>query len=69
MAAAEEPTGFEHLGFDPATYEALEVDFDNVLGELGADAQLERFRLEFETLYRALKKSHESEKRLLKKCR
>ena len=69
MAAAEEPTGFEHLGFDPAAYEALEVDFDNVLGELGADAQLERFRLEYETLYRALKKSHESEKRLLKKCR
>lgn len=40
-----------------------------MLAELGADAQLERFRLEYETLYRALKKSHESEKRLLKKCR
>jgi len=40
-----------------------------VLQELGADSQLERFRLEYETLYRALKKSHESEKRLVKKCR
>ena len=34
-----------------------------VLSEIGADSQLERFRLEYETLYRALKKSHESEKR------
>lgn len=64
-----EPAGFEHLGFDSATYEALEVDFDNVLSELEADPLLERFRLEYETLYRALKKSHESERRLLKKCR
>ena len=40
-----------------------------MLQELGADSQLERFRLEYETLYRALKKSHESEKRLVKKCR
>ena len=40
-----------------------------VLLELGADSQLERFRLEYETLHRALKKSHESEKRLMKKCR
>ena len=40
-----------------------------VLSELTSDAQLEHFRLEYETLYRALKKSHESEKRLVKKCR
>eukprot|EP00966_Prymnesium_polylepis_P202554 4692606-Prymnesium_polylepis.1 len=60
MAAASgaDEAGFEHLGFDPAAFEALEVDFDNVLGELVNDAQLERFRLEYETLYRALKKSH-----------
>ena len=30
---------------------------------------LERFRVEYEKLHRALKKSHESEKRLIKKCR
>ena len=48
---------------------ALEADFESVLQELGADPQLERFRLEYETLYRALKKSHESEKRLVKKCK
>lgn len=30
---------------------------------------MERFRSEYEKLHRALKKSHESEKRLIKKCR
>jgi len=33
------------------------------------DKSLERFRHEYEKLHRALKKSHESEKRLIKKCR
>jgi len=61
--------GFEQLGFDQQAFEALETDFENVLSELTSDAQLEHFRLEYETLYRALKKSHESEKRLVKKCR
>ena len=40
-----------------------------MLLELGANEMVERFRLEYETLYRALKKSHESEKRLMKKCK
>ncbi len=34
-----------------------------------SDKSLEHFRLEYEKLHRALKKSHESEKRLTKKCR
>ena len=55
--------------FEQSHFEVLESDFENVLQELGADPQLERFRLEYETLYRALKKSHESEKRLVKKCK
>ncbi len=33
------------------------------------DKSLERFRIEYEKLHRALKKSHESEKRLMHKCR
>lgn len=33
------------------------------------DKSLERFRQEYDKLHRALKKSHESEKRLIKKCR
>ena len=40
-----------------------------LLQELSQNAALELFRGEYETLYRALKKSHESEKRLIKKCR
>ena len=40
-----------------------------VLQELVGDKSLERFRQEYDKLHRALKKSHESEKRLIKKCR
>jgi len=39
------------------------------LQELAGDASLERFRLEYEKLHRALKASHENEKKLLKKCK
>ena len=40
-----------------------------MLRELVGDKSLEKFRVEYEKLHRALKKSHESEKRLIKKCR
>ena len=40
-----------------------------MLQELVGDKSLERFRSEYDKLHRALKKSHESEKRLIKKCR
>ena len=33
------------------------------------DKSLEKFRIEYEKLHKALKKSHESEKRLMQKCR
>lgn len=33
------------------------------------DRSLEKFRNEYEKLHKALKKSHESEKRLMQKCR
>jgi chromosome segregation ATPase len=52
-----------------SAFEALERDFQEVLGELMGDQSLEKFRLEYEKLHRALKKSHEQEKRLVKKCR
>mmetsp|Transcript_1947 Transcript_1947/g.5495 ORF Transcript_1947/g.5495 Transcript_1947/m.5495 type:complete len:846 (-) Transcript_1947:110-2647(-) len=57
----------EHL--ESSAFEALEKDFQEVLQELIGDKSLEHFRLEYEKLHRALKKSHESEKRLIKKCR
>ena len=47
--------------------ETLERDFQGVMQDLGGEDNLERFRLEYEKLHRALKKSHESEKRLIKK--
>ncbi|XP_024519422.1 cilia- and flagella-associated protein 58-like [Selaginella moellendorffii] len=56
-------------GFELKAFEALERDFQEVLQELQADKSLDRFRIEYEKLHRALKKSHESEKRLIKKCR
>jgi len=39
------------------------------LQELAGDASLERFRLEYEKLHRALKASHENEKKLLRRCK
>merc|ERR1719482_2291598 len=55
--------------FEALAFEALEKDFQEVLTELVGDKSLEHFRLEYEKLHRALKKSHESEKKLVKKCR
>ncbi|KAI8483082.1 hypothetical protein Bbelb_392380 [Branchiostoma belcheri] len=48
---------------------AVSVMFPQVLNELMGDKSLEKFRVEYEKLHRALKKSHESEKRLMQKCR
>eukprot|EP01006_Ploeotia_vitrea_P054260 TRINITY_DN67868_c2_g2_i1.p1 TRINITY_DN67868_c2_g2~~TRINITY_DN67868_c2_g2_i1.p1 ORF type:complete len:887 (+),score=163.54 TRINITY_DN67868_c2_g2_i1:147-2807(+) len=58
----------EEIGVSTVALESLERDFQEVLKELAADESLERFRLEYEKLHRALKKSHESEKKLIKKC-
>ena len=61
--------GLGELGFESNAFETLERDFQEVLTELVGDKSLERFRQEYEKLHRALKKSHDSEKRLIKKCR
>lgn len=50
-------------------FEALEKDFQDVLQELMGDKSLEKFRLEYEKLHQALRQSHESEKKLVMKCR
>ncbi len=52
-----------------AAFEALERDFQEVLSNLVGDKSLEKFRLEYEKLHRALKRSHEHEKKLIKKVR
>merc|ERR1719399_2121668 len=59
----------EDDAYESSAFEALEKDFQEVLQELVGDKSLEHFRLEYEKLHRALKKSHDSEKRLIKKCR
>ena len=66
MAAASAP--MEEYGVSPVALDALERDFVEVMKELSAEDNLERFRLEYEKLHRSLKRSHESEKRLIKKC-
>jgi len=59
----------DNSSFDDSAFEALEKDFQEVLAELAGDRSLEKFRLEYEKLHKALKKSHESERRLMQKCR
>lgn len=54
---------------EESSFEALEKEFQEVLSELLGDKSLEKFRVEYEKLTKALKKSHESEKRLMTKCR
>ena len=44
----------------------LDTIFYQVLSELMGDQSLEKFRLEYEKLHRALKKSHDQEKNLPK---
>eukprot|EP00644_Phytophthora_capsici_P004290 jgi/Phyca11/533787/estExt2_fgenesh1_pg.C_PHYCAscaffold_170108 len=59
----------DDAGLEATSLEALESDFQEVLAELEGDKSLERFRLEYEKLHRALKKSNGQEKKLIKKCR
>ena len=66
---AEKPGALSGAGFESGAFESLEGDFQEVLQELVGDKSLERFRAEYEKLHRALKKSHEQEKRLIKTCK
>eukprot|EP00698_Gefionella_okellyi_P003771 TRINITY_DN13508_c0_g1_i1.p1 TRINITY_DN13508_c0_g1~~TRINITY_DN13508_c0_g1_i1.p1 ORF type:complete len:877 (-),score=280.18 TRINITY_DN13508_c0_g1_i1:69-2699(-) len=68
-AAAADPKDFDQSALDVAQFEQLERDFQEVLTELVGDKSLERFRVEYEKLHRALRKSHDNEKRLIRKCR
>ncbi|KAK2953721.1 putative Cilia- and flagella-associated protein 58 [Blattamonas nauphoetae] len=54
--------------FQPNAFETFEKDFNEVLAQLVGDTSLDQFREEYEKLYRALQKSHESEKRLIRRC-
>nr|CAH8848592.1 unnamed protein product [Trichobilharzia regenti] len=54
---------------DDATFDALKNDFDEVLKELQGNKGLERFKDEYEKLMKAFFRSHDNEKRLMRKCR
>jgi hypothetical protein len=54
--------------FQANAFESFEKDFNEVLAQLVGDTSLDKFRQEYEKLYRALQKSHESEKRLIRRC-
>ncbi|XP_060555610.1 cilia- and flagella-associated protein 58-like [Ruditapes philippinarum] len=69
MSDKKEDGGKEKASIEDSAFEALEKDFQDVLSELMGDRSLEKFRVEYEKLHKALKKSHESEKRLMQKCR
>ncbi|CAL8355516.1 unnamed protein product [Boreogadus saida] len=56
-------------GTDGESFEALEKQFQAVLSELLGDKSAEKFRTEYEKITGALRKAHESEKRLMSKCR
>ena len=60
---------FSEYAVDTKAYEELEQNFQSVIQELIGDRSLEKFRDEYERLHKALKRSHESNKRLITKCR
>ena len=47
----------------------LEAEFQEVINELTDDPNLDKFRLEYEKIHNALKKSNASNTRLQQKCR
>jgi hypothetical protein len=47
----------------------LEKEILEILKELTSDPALERFRVEYEKLYKLLKSSHDNERLLIRKCK
>ncbi|XP_026128390.1 cilia- and flagella-associated protein 58-like [Carassius auratus] len=54
---------------EDSAFETMEKDIEEVLNELSGDDKLEKFHVEYEKIAKALRKSHENEKRLMSKCR
>merc|ERR1719361_2607928 len=66
---AADEQAFLSMGLDQQQYEKLEQDFKAVLESMVGEKSMQRFQNEYEKLYRALKTSYESEKRLVKRCK
>ena len=69
QGAAADSEAFLSMGLDQQQYEKLEQDFKAVLESMVGEKSMLRFQNEYEKLYRALKTSYESEKRLVKRCK
>ena len=55
--------------FESPAFVQLEADFNAVLTEIGGDKQLEKFRIEYEKMHRALRNCHDNERKLVRKCK
>ncbi|CAF0977823.1 unnamed protein product [Rotaria sordida] len=67
---SKKPSAMLKTAFDDGALKVMEDEFQSVLNELiGGDRSLDKFRTEYEKLHKALLKSHDSEKRLMQKCR
>ena len=66
---ADNEQDFLQMGVTPEMYEALDRDFKEVLQSMVGEKSLERFRVEYEKLHRALKSSVESGNRLHKQAK
>merc|ERR1719487_1152465 len=69
MAEQVADSDFINMGMDQAAFDKLEQDFKKVLEEMVGEKSMDRFRSEYERLHRALRTSHENEKRLFKRCK
>jgi len=69
QGAGADQEQFMSMGLDQQQYEKLEQDFKAVLEQMVGEKSMMRFQNEYEKLYRALKTSYESEKRLVKRCK
>eukprot|EP00906_Rhabdomonas_costata_P005129 RCo007699 len=68
MAQVSPEKMFEEIVAQSNQFEQHEKAFQELLMELEGDELMEPFRKEYETLHHSFLKSHESEKRLIKKC-
>eukprot|EP00474_Spongospora_subterranea_P000621 CRZ01079.1 hypothetical protein [Spongospora subterranea] len=69
QAAAPTDDAISNEASQASSFEAMERDFKKVFEQLSADDSLKTFRMEYEKLHSALKKSHDNEKSLINKCR
>ena len=59
----------EDLGLTVAEFQAIQNDFQTILKEIAGDKSLERFKHEYEKLHKTLITSHETETKLMKRCK